>query len=174
MFQNLIPQPTDPGTAIKTVYRWIWWKIMGQLPPFASWIYQIQHGIRQFPLVPCAVAHSLIQRGNLFPLFICQVAWIWLSSFCFHTTILPQPYPLVNTSSYYNSNVCSCQALPKKIFEGGGQAVSDGTNAKEKLPQGPAHRGSLAEACTLLHWCKCRVKVMYKSVHAWCFPRRGS
>ena len=67
----------------------------------------------------------------------------------------------------YNPNVCSCQALPKKIFEGGGgQAVSDGTNAKEKLPQGPAHRGSLAEACTLLRWCKCRVKVMHKSVHA--------
>ena len=68
--------------------------------------------------------------------------------------------------THYNSNACSCQALPKKIFEGGGgQAVSDGTNAKEKLPQGPAHRGSLAEACTLLRWCKCRVKVMYKSVH---------
>ena len=44
--------------------------------------------------------------------------------------------------THYNSNACSCQALPKKIFEGGGgQAVSDGTNAKEKLPQGPAHRG---------------------------------
>ncbi len=24
----------------------------------------------------------------------------------------------------------------------------------------------LAEACALLRWCKCRVKVMHKSVHA--------
>ncbi len=29
----------------------------------------------------------------------------------------------------------------------------------------PPIGGSLAEACTLLRWCKCRVKVMYKSVH---------
>ena len=35
MLQNFIPQPTDPGAAIKAVYCRIWWKVMGQLSPFA-------------------------------------------------------------------------------------------------------------------------------------------
>ena len=51
--------------------------------------------------------------------------------------------------TYYNPNIRSCQALLKKILEGGGgQAINDGTNAKEKLPQGPAHRG---EPCGSLY-----------------------
>ena len=89
-------------------------------------------------------------------LCICQIKYVYYIDIRYSVQIW----------THYNPNIRSCQALPKKIFEGGGgQAVSDGTNAKEKLPQGPAHRGSLAEACTHLHWCKCQVKVMYKSVH---------
>ena len=60
MLQNFIPQPIDLGTAIKTVYCWIRRKIMGQLSPFAPWIYQIQHSIRQFPFAPSAVAHPCV------------------------------------------------------------------------------------------------------------------
>ena len=89
-------------------------------------------------------------------LCICQMKYVYYMGIKYSVQIW----------TYYNPNIRSCQALLKKILEGGGgQAVSDGTNAKEKLPQGPAHKGSLAEACTLLHWCKCRVKVMHKSVH---------
>ncbi len=53
--------------------------------------------LRQFPLTPCAVAHSLIQWCYLFPLFIGQVAGIRLSFLFFHVSILSQTYSLVNT-----------------------------------------------------------------------------
>ena len=72
---------------------------MRQLSPFAPRIHQIQHCIRQFPLTPCALAHSPIQWRYLFPLFIGQVAGMPLSPVFFHTPILPLPYPLVNTGS---------------------------------------------------------------------------
>ena len=77
---------------------------------------------------------------------------------------------MICTNSIVNSIIVETYVPVKscrKIFEGGrGQTVSDGRNAKEKLPQGPAHRGSLAGAYTLLRWCKCRVKVIHKSVLA--------
>ena len=72
---------------------------MGQLSPLAPRIYQIQHCIRQFPFAPRAVSHSLVQWGYLFPLFICQVAGIRLSSFFFHVSILPLSFAFVNTAS---------------------------------------------------------------------------
>ena len=74
---------------------------MGQLSPLAPRIYQIQHCIRQFPFAPRAVSHSLVQWGNLFPLFICQVAGIRLSSFFFPVSILPLSFAFVNTASYF-------------------------------------------------------------------------
>lgn len=75
---------------------------MGQLSPLAPRIYQIQHCIRQFPFAPRAVSHSLVQWGYLFPLFICQVAGIRLSSFFFHVSILPLSFAFVNTASKDN------------------------------------------------------------------------
>ena len=72
---------------------------MGQLSPLAPRIYQIQHCIRQFPFAPRAVSHSLVQWGYLFPLLICQVAGIRLSSFFFHVSILPLSFAFVNTAS---------------------------------------------------------------------------
>ena len=72
-------------------------------------------------------------------LCICQMKYVYYMGIKYSVQIW----------TYYNPNIRSCQALPKKIFEGGGgQAVSDGTNAKEKLPQGPAHRG---EPCGSLY-----------------------
>ena len=83
-----IPQPADSDLAVKTVYYWIRWKVLRQLPPFTPWIHQMQYRICQFSLASYTVAHSLIQWLYFLPLFIWQVARVRLSHF-FHILILP-------------------------------------------------------------------------------------
>ena len=49
---NLFPKPASDCGVIKIRHCGVRWKIVGQISPFASVIYEIQHRIYQFPLFP--------------------------------------------------------------------------------------------------------------------------
>ena len=79
---------------MKVGSRCIRWKIVGQISPFASVIYEIQYSIYQFPLFPFApVSCSGKQRLYLGPLSIAQITRITASFiFLYHAPSIAPSY----------------------------------------------------------------------------------
>ena len=86
----------DPGAAIKAVYGSIWWKIMGQLSPFAS-----PHlpNTAQHPSIPacstCSFAFPHIMGLSL-PIAYLSSRW--------NTTFV-----LFRSYSYFTTIICPCE-----------------------------------------------------------------
>ena len=71
-----IPQPADSDLAVKTVYYWIWWKVLRQLPPFTPWIHQMQYRICQF--IPFHISIFALTR-NLCNIYFSNKAVVVIS-----------------------------------------------------------------------------------------------
>ena len=93
---DLFPKPASDCGVIKVGHCCVWWKIVGQISPFASVIYEIQYSIYQFPFFPFApVSCPGKQRLYDRPLAVAQIARITASLiFLYHASSIPS-FPLL-------------------------------------------------------------------------------
>lgn len=92
---NYHKSASDCGV-IKVGHCCVWWKIVGQISPFASVIYEIQHSIYQFPFFPFApVSCAGEQRLYNCPLTVAQIARLTASLvFLYHASTIAPLYHL--------------------------------------------------------------------------------
>ena len=105
---NLFPKPASDCGVIKIRHCGVRWKIVGQISPFASVIYKIQHRVYQFPLFPFApVSCSGKQRRHDRPLTVAQITRITASLiFLYHVPIIALPFLLVQLLSLLIRGFC--------------------------------------------------------------------
>ena len=94
---DLFPKPASDCGVIKIGNCCVCWKIAGQISPFTSVIYEIQHSIYQFPFFPFApVSCTGKQRLYNRPLAVTQIALITASLiFLYHAPIIAPFFLLV-------------------------------------------------------------------------------
>ena len=104
---NLFPKPASDCGVIKIRHCGVRWKIVGQISPFASVIYKIQHRVYQFPLFPFApVSCSGKQRRHDRPLTVAQITRITASLiFLYHAPIIALPFLLVQLLIFFPADI---------------------------------------------------------------------
>ena len=98
---DLFPKPASDCGVIKVGHCCVWWKIVGQISPFASVIYEIQYSIYQFPFFPFAPV-SCPGKQHLYDrtLAVAQIARITASLiFLYHALTIAPFYLLVQLLS---------------------------------------------------------------------------
>ena len=93
---DLLPESASDCGVLKVGYCGVWWKIVGQISPFAAVIHKVQHCIHQFPLFPLTtVSCSRKQRLNDRPLAIAQITRISASFIFLYHALIILPFSLL-------------------------------------------------------------------------------